>query len=133
MSAASMIIRSLTPEGDWNWGQSLNSFNAGQAAIAEDVQTRLMFFQQDYFCSLLFGVAWWQLLSSKNPAAQNGILLQTRQIIMGTVAGYASFGVTGINSVNVYEDARTRDLSLEYDISTIYTTSFRGSVKIPPN
>ena len=128
-----MIIRAIDGEGDWLWGQSLGSFNSGQAAIAEDVQTRLLFFQQDYFSALLFGVNWWQLLSSKNPAAQNGILLQTRQMILGSVAGYASFGVTAINSVNVFEDARTRDMSVEYDISTIYTTSFRGTATIPTN
>jgi hypothetical protein len=134
MSQQSIIInRALDGAGDWTWGQGLSSFNTGQAAVAQDVGTRLLLFLGDFFFAMLCGVDWWNLCSSKNPAAQNGIILQTRQMILGTVGGYPSSGVTSINSLNVYLNPRTRQLSLEYNINTIYTTSYTDSVTVPTN
>ena len=131
MSQQTMIFRGLDAQGDWMFGQGASSYATGQQAIALDVQTRLQMFFGDCFVSLLFGIQWLQLLSSKNPAAQNGILLQTRQMILGSVGGYKSFGVLAINSVDVYEDLLTRALKLDYSIATIYTTSYSGSATVP--
>ena len=127
-----MSCRSLDKNGDFQFGQGRASYKRGAAAIQQDVQTRLKFFQNDFFAAMSFGVDWWNLLSSNNPAAQNGILLQTRAIIIGTVAGYASFGVTGINSVGVFLNVQTRAITLQYNIRTIYSTVFADQVTISP-
>lgn len=126
-----MIIRALDPQNDWKFGHGLADFNFNQDAIAENLQTRLASFQNDLFWALGFGVDWWDLLSSANPAAQNGILAQTRLMILGNSAGYPSFGVTGINSVNFSQDARTRRISIQYNVRTIYSTSATGTVTLP--
>ena len=128
-----MRFRGLDAQGDWEWGQGQSSYATGQAAIALDVQTRLQMFFGDAFNALLFGINWLQLLSSKNPAAQNGILLQTRQMILGSVGGYPQFGVLAINSVDFYLDLTTRAFTLEYDIATIFSTTYEGQVAIPFN
>lgn len=127
-----MKIRALDSTGDWQFGQGLASYNTGQNAIVEDIQTRLYSFLNDVFWAMAFGVDWWNLLSSKNPAAQNGIILQTRNMILGAPGGYSSFGVTGINSMEAYENVQTRNLILQYNIRTIYTTSYADKVAIAP-
>lgn len=126
-----MIIRSLSPTGDWQFGQGRSSFATGQGAIAENIQTRLLSFQNDLFWALGFGVDWWNLLSSRNPDAENGILAQARLMIIGNSAGYPSFGVSAINSVYVSMDARTRRLSLQYNVRTIYSTNATGVAIVP--
>ena len=130
---APFILRSIDENGDWQWGQGLSSFVTGQAAVAQDVKTRLLFFLNDWFAAMNFGIAWFDLCGSKNPAAQNGIILQTRQMLISAVGGYAPYGVTAINSLNVYEDVQTRNLTLEYNINDIFTTGFTDSVTVPTN
>lgn len=126
-----MIFRGLSESGDWEFGQGLSSYATGEQAIALDAQTRLMMFFNDYFYSLTFGINWFQFLSSKNPQAQNGILVQTRQMLVGTVGGYASYGIVAINAMDVFLDPITRALTVEYDVATIFSSSLSGSVSLP--
>ena len=113
--SAPLTIRSLDESGDWNWGQSLSSLATGQDAIAENVQTRLLFFQNDWPWAMDFGVDWFNLLGQFNPAAETGILLQTREVIA------ESTGITSINSVTIQLNANTRGIVVTYDLSSIYT------------
>ena len=133
MSKNNVILRALDPQGDWEWGQGLNSFVSGQACVAQDVQTRLLFFLNDYAFAMSFGIDYWNLCGSKNPAAQNGLILQTRQMLITAVAGYAPYGVLTINSLNAYEDVQTRNLLLEYSINSIFSTQYTDSVTVPTN
>ena len=133
MSQNNVILRALDSQGDWSWGQGLNSFVSGQACVAQDVQTRLLFFLNDWFAAMDFGIDYWNLCGSKNPAAQNGLILQTRQMLITAVAGYSPYGVLSTNSLNAYEDVRTRNLLLEYNINTIFSTSFTDAVTVPTN
>jgi hypothetical protein len=125
------LIRALDGNDDWQWGQNLSSYNTGTAAIAEDLQTRLLSFTGNCPWALLFGVDWWNLLSSKNPAAQNGIILQTRNMILGAPGGYAGYGVTAINTMDAYFDPQSRALALGYDVATIFSTSLNDIVSVP--
>ena len=124
-----MIIRSLDSSGDVNFGKGLNSFATGNAAIGEDIQTRVLSFLNTCFWAMNFGVDWWNLLGSKNPAAQNGILLQVRQMILGNSGGYASFGVTAINEIDVVDNAYARAIQVIFNISSIFSTSSAGVVQ----
>lgn len=117
-----MRIRALDATGDWQDGFGLNSYNYALAAIEENIQTSLMSFLNDCFWQLNFGIDWWNLLGAKNPAAQANILLQVRQMIANC------FGVTKINSVNATFDSRSRELSIQYNVSTIYSSTVSGSV-----
>lgn len=121
-----MKIRALDPVDDWMFGRGLQSFQFGQAAIVENIETRLLSFLNDCFWNLPFGVDWWNLIGAKNPAAQQQILLQTRTMIAG------SFGVTKINSVAATINTRTRALSISYNVDTIFTSGATGSVQPTP-
>jgi hypothetical protein len=119
-------IRSINAVGDWNFGQGLGSYNMGLKAIEEDVLTRQLSFKNDAFWNLQFGVDWWNLLGSKNPAAENGILTQTREMLIGAPGGVPAFGIVTINSVGVSEDPISRGISVSYSANTIYSQTISG-------
>jgi hypothetical protein len=117
-----MIIRSLTDSLDWTFGNGIQDFLFAEAAIEENIQTRLMSFLNDCFFAMQFGVDWWNLIGARNPIAQQQIIIQTRQMII------QSFGVVRINSVNATFNANTRALQVDYNIDTVYTRNVTGSV-----
>jgi hypothetical protein len=123
-----VIIRSLDADGDWNFGQGLSSYKTAGAAIAQDVATRLLTFRNDAFWATDFGVDWWNLLGRKLPAAEVGVLTQTRNMIIGSPGGYPASGVVAINSVSAVFDGASRRLSVTYSINDIYSTTTVGTV-----
>ena len=127
MSQSTMKIRGIDSQNDWLWGQGLQSYQTGSAAIAENLVTSLQCYLNDAFWQMDFGVDWWNLIGARNPAAEANILLQTRGIIIN------SFGVTAITSVSASFNSLTRKLNLQYAVSTIYSTNIEGTVSVPPN
>lgn len=121
-----MRIRNLDAAGDWTLGKGRQDYLTGDRAIALNVATRLREFLGDCFWSLASGVDWWNLLGSKNPAAEVGIVLGTRAVLAG------SEGVVRINSVDASTDVRTRKLSVSYNVDTIYSRTLRNAVTITP-
>lgn len=121
-----MIIRNLTPDGDWTFGHGRQDYLVREAAIALNIRTRLICFLNDCFWALSFGIDWWNLTGAKNPAAQIGIVLQCRLMIANAE------GVIRINTVDAATDVRTRRLVVSYDVDTIYTRNLRNAVAITP-
>lgn len=118
-----MIIRALDAFGDWQLGQGLQSYLRDEAAIEENVATRLKSFLGDAFWAIDFGIDWFELNGSKSPQAQAAIVLATRQVIA------ESYGVVRINSVVTSFDRMTRALTVTYSIDTIFSRSVVGSVQ----
>src|SRR5690349_2363758 len=118
----STTFRGINGSNDWAFGQGRNSYFTKQQAIAVNIKTTLLFFLNDCFWAMNFGVDWWNLLGTKNPAAQVGVLLATRSAIISCE------GVVRINSVTAELDAQRR-LTLLYNIDTIYSRSVAGSVQ----
>jgi hypothetical protein len=100
----------------------LASFATGQAAIAENLETNLLCFQNDTFWAMGYGVDYFSLLGGFNTEAT--LLLQVRSVISN------SFGVTSINSVSTTQDANSRNISISFDANSIYT-QFSGTVQPP--
>jgi hypothetical protein len=119
-----MIFRSITPTNDWNFGAGKQSYLKNTDAIAANVKTRLQTFLGECFFALSLGVDWWNLLGSKNPVAQQNIILQCRTIIAG------SYGVTRIRSVTPSFTSASRRLTVTYNIDTIYTRNQTGSITL---
>lgn len=120
-----MIFRALDANGDWQYGQGIQSFLTAENAIALNIQTALYCFLNDAFWAMDFGVDWWNLLGAKGANAQQNIILQTRAIIANC------YGVVKINSVFASLDSATRKLRLSYNIDTNYSQSQSGSVLLP--
>lgn len=117
-----MIFRGIDGNGDWSFGQGKNSYFTKEKAIAANVRTRLLLFLGEVFWRLDAGVDWWNLLGAKNPAAQAGIILQCRTVILG------SYGIVRVTSVLPVFKPVTRDLTVTYNTDTIYSKGVVGNI-----
>lgn len=120
-----MLFRQIYATNDWAFGQGRGSYLTGQDALGANIKTRLLFFLNDCFFAMSTGIDWWNLLGTKNPAALNNILIQTRQVIA------SSEGVVRINSVSVKFNSVERNVELTYNIDTIYSRGVTGTVATP--
>ena len=121
----SMTFRQISEAGDWQFGQGRGSYFTRENAIAANVKTSLLFFLNDYFAAMTFGIDWWNLLGSKNPAAKNNILLETRRMLA------SCYGVARINSVEAVMDNANRRLTIYYNEDSVFSQSIVGSVQTP--
>jgi len=115
-------INILSSSGDWLFGQGLSNYATANNAIAFNIQTALNTFLNDAFWYTNFGIDWINLLGNKN--TENAILAQTRNIIANC------YGVVGITSVSANLNNATRQLTLTYNISTIYSSSVSSATTI---
>lgn len=121
-----MIFRTLDLNGDFTFGHGSRDYSRTDRAISEDIRTALLLFLKDAFWDIDSGIDWWNLLGGKNPAAQNGILLQTRSTIL------SRYGVVRVNDMSYTMDRSSRALSITYNIDTIYTRQFQEIVYADP-
>lgn len=119
-----MIFRAINNSGDWVFGQGRGSYFTKQLAIAANIKTSLLFFLNDYFAAMTFGIDWWNILGGKNPAARNNVILETRRMLASCE------GVVRINSVEVLMDDNTRAVQIFYNIDSVWSRSIVGSVQI---
>lgn len=117
-----MRIRALDAQGDWVFGQGLQAYRSGEAAIDQDIATALKIFLGECFFATDFGVDWWNLLGGKDRQA---IVLACRTVIA------ARPGVVRINKVDASLDSRTRRLSITYSVSTQYSLQTTNTVEAP--
>jgi len=122
MSAPSMIFRGLDQNRDWCFGQGLSSYATGSAAVLLNVQTAVQTFLGDAFWAADFGIDWLNLLGTKG--TQDAIVARTRSVIA------ACEGVTAINSATSSLNRTTRTLSLQFNISTVYSENTSGTAQI---
>jgi len=108
--------------GDWQFGQGISNYLTGNDAIALNIKTALSVFWNDAFWNPTFGVNWINLLGGLNTEAS--ILTQTRSIIANC------YGVTAITSVDAEVNNSTRQLTLSYNVSTIYSSNVTSSTTI---
>lgn len=120
-----MIFRAIDNDGDWTFGNGRQNYATGNLAIALNVKTRLLCFQNDCFWNLPFGVDWWNLIGAKSPAADVSILAQTRMMLSG------SYGIVSIVSIDAFRDARTRRFAVSYEVDTIFSARVRNTATLP--
>lgn len=117
-----MLFRGITAIDDWQFGQGVGSYFKRDKAVNANLRTRLLFFLNDCFFAMSTGIDWWNLLGSRNPAAQANIILACRKVII------QSEGVVRINSVIVVLNRTTRGATITWSIDTIYSRNVTGSV-----
>ncbi len=108
-----MIVRALDSDGDWTFGKGKSDYLKENAAIGQNVQTRLKSFLGDCFFDLQAGIDWWNLLGSKNI---QGLILSVKTMILNTE------GVTKLLELSTELDDN-RLQSLSYSMSTVFTTT----------
>lgn len=115
-----MIFRNLV-DGDWTFGKGKENYLFAQNAISMNIKTRLLSFLNDCFFDMGAGIDWFTYLGVPNKSDE--IILRSRVIIL------QSYGVVKINSL-VNQLSSTRQLSLEYNIDTIYTQNFKQQLEV---
>lgn len=124
-----MIIRAITSDyaamdadaADWTFGQGYQNYLIYTDAIKQNIKTRLRCYLGECFFDTGMGVDWWNLLGSKDV---NRIVLAIRKVIV------ESEGVTTVNSMDVVQNRDTRELTITYNINTLYSTQITDSTTI---
>ena len=108
-----MRVRALNSNHDWTFGKGLNDYVFNNAAIAQNINTRLNSFLGNCFFDIGAGIDWFNLLGAKDQTALN---LSISSIILNTD------GVTGIIEISISLDAN-RNFSVTYKVQTVYSTT----------
>jgi hypothetical protein len=107
-----MIVRALDNLGDWQFGQGLNNYLKGQAAIGQSIQTRISMWANDCFFSQNGWIDWLNLLGSKNTL---GLDLAIKTIILN------SYGVLSLTELTSILDPTLRSYTVQYSVTTIFS------------
>lgn len=106
-----MRVRALDANHDWTFGAGTANYLQANAAIAQNINTRLSSFIGNCFFDLGAGIDWYNLLGSKDQTALN---LAISTIILNTE------GVTGIRQLSVNLSG-SRNFTVNYQVQTIYS------------
>ncbi len=106
-------VRAIDDDHDWLLGKGQNDYQRGNAAVAQDINTRLASFLGDCYFDLGTGVDWFNLLGAKDQVALN---LSISAVILNTP------NVTGIQQVLASLTAN-RVLTVQYRVQTTYSTA----------
>jgi len=110
-----MIFRALDSDGDFTFGRGRQNYLRRVEAIRADIRTALLLFLRDAFWDMDSGIDWWNLCGGRQPRAQADLLSQTRRTILSRE------GVTQINFFDVVYTPGSRNLSIQYSVSTVYS------------
>lgn len=107
-----MIVRAIDSNGDWVFGTGANAYLSGNAAVGQDIQTRLSSFLGDCFFDTGAGIDWFNLLGGKDQTALN---LAVAAVILNTS------NVTGGLQLSVVYNASVRSVTIKYVVQTTYS------------
>lgn len=117
-----MKFRALDGAGDWAWGAGIQSYATDQRAVAYSIQTRVLMFLNDCFFAPDQGIDWFNLLGSKNEA---GLIFSIRSTILNTP------GVNTLTDLSTTVDAETRNLTVQYQVTTVFGFTVASSIVFP--
>ena len=107
-----MIVRQIDVNGDWTFGSGKNNYLSNNAAVAQNLETRLRSFLGDCFFDQLAGINWFSLLGSKNETA---LLLSISTVISNTP------NVIGILELSAILN-NNRSITVSYVVQTTYSS-----------
>ena len=108
-----MRYRKQDENGDYTFGRSLNDFHVDNAdAVAQAIDTRLKLWVGEWFADVSDGTGWTQAILGKH--SQNLYELTLRQRVLETK------GVLSIDNFQSYLEPKTRKLTVEMLVNTIY-------------
>lgn len=108
-----MRVRALDGNGDWLFGKGQNDYLVNNAAIVQNISTRLKSFLGNCFFDLGAGIDWFNFLGSKD---QIGLNLAVSAVILNTTY------VTGIKQLSIVLSPVTRGITIRYVVQTTYST-----------
>lgn len=115
-----MIIRKIDSQGDWEFGKGLSSYAADEQAVDENIKTRILSWTNDCFFALQEGVDWRGRL---DVGQQSALVDEIKSLIL------RSYGVVGINSIDAIFNGNTRNITVTYNIDTIFGSAFQAQLQ----
>lgn len=107
-----MKVRRIDSNHDWTFGQGFSNYVTESDAIAQNVQTRLWSFTNDWFLDLEHGLPWFEQMGRGVNMADWEIKI--KRYVLET---------EGVNKIINYQanfDADTRKLTISIDYQDIY-------------
>ena len=114
-----MRIRTLSESGDWTFGKGLNNYSQQDAAIGQNIRSRLLSWEGDCFWALQEGVDWRNLLGK---GSQNELEFAIKTNIL------QAYGVVKINKLSLVLNEQ-RKLNIQYEVETIYGSVFNATIE----
>jgi hypothetical protein len=115
-----MLFRSLSPEGDWNFGRGKVDYALDERSVELNLLTRIKSWKGNCFFDWDAGIDWTARMD-KNQKAD--LIAELKRLII------QSYGVVGVNSVTVGEGLN-RSTVVYIDVGTIFSPSFTSTVAI---
>lgn len=116
-------VRAIDGDNDWTFGKGRNNYKLDNSAVAQNIKTRLQSFLGDCFFAINEGIDWFNLLGGKD---QRALTLAISTTILNTQ------DVTGLLELNLTLNRESRLITIQYEVSTVYTTiSNQVTVGIP--
>lgn len=116
-----MKVRTLDSNGDFTFGAGLNNYATNQIAAQLLLRMNLLSFYGDCFFDVNAGIPWLQYLGTTGQTNQLSLNLAVSAAILNTHDENGNPLVTGINQLNIGLNRQTRQLSIQYEVVTIYS------------
>lgn len=108
-----MRYRKLAPGGDYSFGNGqLDFYRDVPQAVGQAVQTRLLLWLGEWYLNIASGTLYMQGILGKKSEAQANATIQKRVI--------STQGVTDYQNYESTLNANTRNLTVRFDLDTIY-------------
>ena len=114
-----MRIRATDINGDWTFGAGPNNYVTANLAAAQLINENLSSFLGDCFFDSGKGINWFGFLGAKD---QTGLNLAVSATILNTTDESGNQIVTGINQLSIVLNRATRNITIQYQVVTIYST-----------
>jgi len=116
-----MIFRKLDTSGDWTFGKGKSNFTRDEAAIEENIQTRLLSWVGNCFWDIYAGIDW---INRLNKGQERRLI---NEIVNNLLQAY---GVVSVESVSVSSDVATRSVVIHcVNVQTIYGSTFTKTIQ----
>lgn len=117
-----MRVRALDSSGDWTYGAGQNNYAQAQAAAELMIQTRVLSFLGDCFFDLGAGIAWFSYLGNTGAQDELSLQLAISATILNTPDENGNQIVLGLQQLSVVLNRQTRNLAVQYQAVTIFST-----------
>lgn len=114
-----MIVRKLSAQNDFSFGQGKSDYLTGLAAIEQNIQCRVLSWMYNCFFAMNDGIDYSSLLDKNQ---QDNLTLAIKDQIL------SSYGVVGVTMLTASLNSRTRKLLVTYSVDTIYGQALSSTI-----
>lgn len=117
-----MIIRAVTGTGDWTYGRGIQNYLINEAAVEQNIKTKLLEWVGNAYFNLLGGIDWKNRLDI---GQQANLVVDIKTLVL------QCYGVLQILAFQANFNGATRFESVTMTLQTIYSPSATITVAVP--